>query len=154
MAPNYLSSSSAFCDLIAAARANKFPGHWSGSAYRSHPCGVIDGNLNLHNAWHVADYCGITVATDGWRLDQCQNPRVYGNPYPSSIGASATIWRNGRWQDESYRQAFERRVWELLMRIREHNMRAANWEAAIQAQNAHAAAIKKAAIVSAICAAA
>lgn len=115
-------SASEFCSLLAAARFHKFPGSWSGSAFRHHPCGVIEGTIKLTNEWNVNDYCSIAITDgDGWRNDYCTNSCAYGNPNPRpQNGVEIVVWREGRWVSKELREALEPRVNDLLQRMRAH----------------------------------
>ena len=118
-----LASSGAFCDLVAAARRWKFKGHWSGSAYRRHPCGVIEGSIKLTNHWSTFNYCSIEITDgDGWSTDYSRDPFGSGSPYPAPKEGfhSVMVWENGRWVSEEFRQALETEVRDLLGRIESH----------------------------------
>ena len=141
---DYLATAEAFCNLVARARTAKFPGHWSGSAFRHHPCGVIEGLMKLTNEWHVDDYCSIAITDgEGWSRDYCTDSfSRCGNPCPQPInGSEVVVWRNGRWVNDRFRQALEPKARDLLGRMEAHvaAVIAAKAEAQEQAKRAEAA---------------
>lgn len=122
-----LSSASAFCDLLAAARFAKFPGHWSGSAYRRHPCGVIEGAVKLTNEWNTNNYCSIEI-TDGpgWSRDYGNDSFGQRDPHPAPLqGNAVVVWSDGRWKSEAFRSALEPQMQALVLRMQSHVAEAA-----------------------------
>lgn len=117
-----LKSQSAFCKLLAEARQLGFSKCWSGSAYRSHPCGIIDGTIKMTNHWHVDDDCTIAITDgDGWSLDICRDSFANGNPHPQPIkGTAIAVWSCGRWKSPEYEQALKERVLSILVAAAEH----------------------------------
>lgn len=140
-AQNAMASSAAFCNLVAAARVCRFPGYWEGSAFRRHPCGVIEGAIKLTNHWHVDDHCDIAISSGtGWTRP-ANDSFGHGDPHPRPInGGEVVVWRCGQWKTEEFRAALEPKVLALLTCMAEHVERA---EAAAQA--AEAERIEKAA---------
>lgn len=117
-----LASASAFCDLVAASRATKFPGYWEGSAYRRHPCGVIQGAVKLTNEWTTSNGCEIAITDgDGWSSNFCRDSFANGNPHPKPLsGSEVIVWRSGRWASDEFRAALEPTLVELVERMQAH----------------------------------
>jgi len=122
LAKNALSNNCLFCNLLADARRYEFPGWWHGSAYCSHPVGVIEGTIKLTNYWTVGDSCSIHITDgDGWNRNVAMNPRYDGNPHPQPInGSSIEVWRSGEWVNETFTAKLEQRVLDILTRLAEH----------------------------------
>jgi hypothetical protein len=118
-----LSNSEAFCNLIAQARQYKAPGYWEGSAFRSHPCGLVADTIKLTNHWHV-DQLGTIYITDGAGWDTrsiCRESLAHGDPHPHAIeGSELQVWRCGRWADAAYEQALRPRILEILTAAARH----------------------------------
>lgn len=95
-------TSSRFCRILADARHFKLPGYWEGSAYRSHPCGVIRDGLILTNEWNVHDYCSAQVMLDPTSPIKpiFNGSRYNGDPhaYPER-GGTLTVY-NGTWSKD------------------------------------------------------
>jgi hypothetical protein len=118
-----LSSSHEFCNLLAKARQYKAPGYWEGSAFRSHPCGLIVGTIKLTNFWHTDNLCSIEI-TDGagWNVkDICREPCANGDPHPRAIeGTALKVWRTGQWTDAVYEEQLRTRILAILTSAAEH----------------------------------
>lgn len=138
---------SMFCNVLARARSARVRGWWDGSAYRSHPCGLLVGNMKLTNYWNVNDYCSIVIATtDKWRLG-LDNPAVYGDPHPHPIdGTEVRVWYSGQWESEEFREKLEGRVVAILNRALADIAAADSWKRVIDMQAAQAEESKRAAI--------
>lgn len=112
-----------FCNLLAQARQYKAPGWWDGSAFRSHPCGLVIDTIKLTNHWHVDNLCTIEI-TDGAGWDAqgvCQDSFAHGSPHPQPIeGGSLTVWRCARWADPQYEEALKTRLLAILTAAAEH----------------------------------
>lgn len=112
----------AFCDLLAAARRRRVPGWWEGSAYRSHPCGLVVDTILFTNFWHVDNISSIEI-TDGLGWDVAgvhKAPRFHGDPHPKPIeGGALRVWWCGRWSDAQYEEALRPRVLEILTSVAE-----------------------------------
>lgn len=121
-----------FCRILAEARSAKVRGSWEGSAFRSHPCGLIVGNMKLTNYWNVNDYCSIVLGTtDKWRMGQ-NNPACGGDPHPHPIdGAEVRVWYSGRWESEEFRTALEGKVVAILNRALVEIAARKSWDLAI-----------------------
>ena len=117
-----LTSSAAFCNLMAQARQYKFPGWWDGSAFRSHPVGIISGTIKMTNFWHVDDMCSIAITNgDGWNRSACQGSRAYGDPHPRpNSGREIVVWDNGSWASVGTQAALEPKVLEILSALALH----------------------------------
>lgn len=139
-----------FCEVLAAVRSANVRGSWSGSAFRSHPCGLLVGNMRLANHWHVNNYCDIVLGTtDKWRLGQ-NEPAAYGDPFPHCIdGEEVTVWCNGEWISEQYREALESRVVAILNRALADIAAAQSWKRVLEIQASESAAQKRAAVAKA-----
>jgi hypothetical protein len=109
---------SKFCDLTAAARLAKLPGHWAGSAFRHHPCGIIRNGLVLCNEWNVNDYCwaGFLTVPEAGVIPGADAPTSWGaNPHPTPREGELVIiyqsgnWRGrcGMWRDDLWRLLFD-----------------------------------------------
>lgn len=129
------------CNLLAQARQYKAPGWWQGSAFRSHPCGLVVDTIKLTNHWHVDQLCTIQI-TDGAGWDTrniCRDSFAHGDPHPRPIeGRALQVWRCGRWSDVSYEQALRARLLEILTAAARH-VEAARAEEARREQEAAAA---------------
>lgn len=127
-----------FCHVLAGARYAHVRGSWEGSAFRSHPCGLLVGNMRLANHWHVDNYCDIVLGTtDKWRLGQ-QDSLSYGDPFPHPIdGEEIVVWRNGRWQSDELREKLEDRVVAILNRTLADTAAVDSWTRAIELHAAH-----------------
>jgi hypothetical protein len=118
-----LTSADIFCNLTSAARSRKFPGYWEGSAFRRHPCGVIEGVIKLTNHWHVDNHCDVQITDgEGWNRSVCQDSFGHGDPYPSVLGTGSVliVWRSGQWVDPEYQAALEPKLLDLLTRMARH----------------------------------
>lgn len=111
-----LTSPEEFCTLMAQARNFKFPGWWDGSAFRSHPVGIISGTIKMTNFWHVNDLCQIEITDgDGWNRSVCQDSCAYGDPHPRPVnGREIVVWNNGSWRDAGTQAALEPKVLKIL----------------------------------------
>jgi hypothetical protein len=138
---------STFCNVLARARSARARGWWDGSAYRSHPCGLLVGNMNLTNYWNVNDYCSIVIATsDKWKLGM-DNPAVSGDPHPHPIdGTEVRVWSNGRWESEEFRVALEDRVVAILNRALADAAAAESWKRVLDMHAQETSAKKRSAI--------
>ena len=137
-----LGSARAFCDLVADARQWKFPGYWSGSAFRRHPCGVIEGAMKLTNEWSTFNYCCIQITDgDGWSNDYSRDSFGHGDPHPRPLDGhhAVVVWNSGRWSSDEFRQALESKVRDLVERIQAH-VASAKDKAAKERETAEAAA--------------
>ena len=132
-----------FCNVLADARSANVRGSWEGSAYRSHPCGLIVGNMKLTNYWNVNDYCSIVLGTtDKWRMGQ-NEPACHGDPHPHPIdGEEVRVWYSGRWESEEFRAALEDKVVAILNRALADVAAAQSWKRVIE-MHAHEVAAKK-----------
>lgn len=141
---------SRFCRILARARSANIPGSWEGSAYRSHPCGLIAGNIRLDNHWHVDDVSTIYIATtDKWRAG-CQDSFANGDPFPKPVdGELIQVWYSGRWKSEAYREALEGKVVAILNRALAQIAAVESWSAAIEAHAAYCKANERAKVESA-----
>lgn len=95
--------SSEFCDVLADARRHKLKGYWSGSAYRSHPCGVYRKGIIFTNNWSTFDYCSAEVVLDPTSpmAPQSHNPSGSGDPFlRPERGGTLRIYSDGQWQNE------------------------------------------------------
>jgi hypothetical protein len=123
-----LKSPSLFCNLLSDARSARFPGYWSGSAFRSHPCGVIEGTIKMTNHWRTDNSCDIAITDgEGWSRDYSTDSFGHGSPHPQAIGGKAyRVWDHGRWLNDEAKATLEQRVTDLLTRMAEHvaNVRA------------------------------
>ena len=111
-----LASCDAFCAVVGQATRWDVRGAWAGSAFRSHPHGLIVDGIKFTDDHHVDRTCSIAI-TDGpgWSRDYCKNPTANGNPHPQPVdGVSIVVWRNGRWIKEEYRLALEQKVRAIL----------------------------------------
>ena len=93
-----------FCNTLASARRHGLKGAWSGSAYCSHPCGVIRGGMIFTNDWTTYDSCSVRVMLDPssafkpWSTDSLWQG---GNPHPQpENGGTLTVYSCGRWVEE------------------------------------------------------
>lgn len=115
-----LSNPNVMCSILSEARTYRFPGYWNGSAFRSHPCGIIVGTIKLTNDWHCDDYCSITITDgEGWRSDYCRESCAHGDPHPRPIGGTEIqVWsgcgRSGQWTSEAARVRMEDKIVEIL----------------------------------------
>lgn len=138
-----IANSTACCDLLALARMYKAPGWWEGSAFRSHPCGLVVDTIKLTNHWHVDDLCTIYI-TDGAGWDTrnvCRDSFAHGDPHPRAIeGRALQVWRCGRWTDPAYEQALRPRLLEILTAAARHIEEA---EAARRSREEEAAAARE-----------
>jgi hypothetical protein len=94
---------SRFCRILADARHLKLPGHWSGSAFRSHPCGVIRNGIIFANAWSTHDYCHAEVVLDPTSpiIPGMNAPACYGDPYPHpERGGTLKVYWTGSWSGD------------------------------------------------------
>lgn len=134
---------SIFCGVLARARSARVRGWWDGSAYQSHPCGLLVGNMKLTNYWNVNDYCSVVIATtDKWRLGM-NNPAVRGDPHPHPIdGSEVRVWSDGRWASEEFREKLEGRVVTILNRALSDAAAAESWKRVIDMQ-AHETSARK-----------
>lgn len=117
-----LMNSQAMCDLLAACRTHRVPGWWDGSAFRSHPVGLIVGVVKLTNHWHVDHLCTIDI-TDGtgWDRNVCQDSCAHGNPHPRQMGGGAVqVWRCGAWASPDLEAALRPRLMQILTDAAEH----------------------------------
>lgn len=117
-----LASPAEFCALMAQARKFKFPGWWDGSAFRSHPVGIISGTIKMTNFWHVDHMCSITITDgDGWNRSVCQDSCAYGDPHPRPVsGREIVVWDNGSWASAGTQAALEPKVLEILSALALH----------------------------------
>lgn len=136
-----LTNSATFCNLLAQARQYKAPGWWQGSAFRSHPCGLVVDTIKFTNCWHVDDLCDIAI-TDGSGWDTrgvCRDSFAHGDPHPKPIeGGALQVWRCGRWADPLYEEQLRARVLAILTATAEHVEQAQQRE--MEAQEAERAA--------------
>jgi hypothetical protein len=142
-----LTSAYLFCNLTSAARSRKFPGYWEGSAFRRHPCGVIEGVIKLTNHWHVDNHCDVQITDgSGWDRRVSQDSFGYDSPHPKPIGGtSVTVWSGGQWSREDFRQALEPKLLDLLTRMAQHVAEAEERERIAQEEaNAKRAAERRA----------
>lgn len=116
-----LSDHIAFCQLLAEARQYQVPGWWDGSAFRSHPCGLVEGTVKLTNHWHVDNLATIYITDgEGWDLDVCKDSRAHGNPDPQPIkGKPFQVWYCGKWVNDMVRLQVEPRALAILSRAAE-----------------------------------
>jgi len=137
------------CDLLADCRTHGVPGWWDGSAFRSHPVGLIVGTIKFTNQWRTDNGCDIQITDgDGWDLRVCQDSWGGGSPHPKPINGSAvTVWERGSWRSDEFREALQARVLEILTSAAEHietarqeKKRAAEAKAARAKEEADAAA--------------
>lgn len=135
-----LTSSAAFCRLMAQARQYNFPGWWDGSAFRSHPVGIISGTIKMTNFLHVGDTCKIEITDgDGWNRFVCQDSCAHGDPHPRPIsGRGIVVWDNGSWANAGTQVALEPKVLEILSALALHIEQA---EAAQRAKEAERKAL-------------
>lgn len=155
-AEHALTDSAAMCQLLAQCREYKVPGWWDGSAFRSHPVGLIAGTIKLTNHWHCDDLCTIEL-TDGdeWDRNVCNDSRAYGNPHPKPVsGAAISVWRCGKWAKPEFEEALKSRVVALLSDAARHIEQA--WQERVRAeqeqqakQKAERAAIEQRAMLAA-----
>ena len=98
-APNH----TRFCNILAKSRNYKLKGYWEGSAYCSHPCGVIRNGIIFANRWNVHDYCYANVMTEpenGFNSG-CNSPTANCDPYPHpKTGKEITVYSTGSWRLE------------------------------------------------------
>jgi hypothetical protein len=151
-----LTSSHTFCNLLAQARQYKFPGWWDGSAFRRHPCGVVQGTLLLTNHWHVDDHCDVQITDGGgWNMRVSHDSFGHDSPHPKPLGGVAVkAWHCGKWADSEFREALEPKLLDLLTRIARHVQEAEERERVAQQERnaafaAEAAARKRAALAAA-----
>lgn len=129
-----LTNSAAMCQLLAQCREYRVPGWWDGSAFRSHPVGLIVGTIKFTNYWHCDDLCGIEL-TDGaeWDRNVCQDSFAHGSPHPKPVsGTAIRVWRCGAWDKPDFEQALKARALEILTAAAEHIERAAAARAAAE----------------------
>lgn len=92
-----------FNNALAAARRHKLRGWWQGSAFRSHPCGVIRNGIIFANQWNTNGYCYAEVILDPTspiRFGQ-NDPAVSGDPYPRpERGGTLRVYYTGQWSQE------------------------------------------------------
>ena len=138
---------STFCNVLARARSARVRGWWDGSAYQSHPCGLLVGNMKLTNYWNVNDYCSIVIATsDKWGLGQ-KDPAMGGDPHPHPIdGTEVRVWWSGKWESDEFREMLEGRVVAILNRALADAAASEGWKRVIEIQARETAAAKRAAI--------
>ncbi len=119
---DFLSGEGKFCWWINAMS------NWEGSAFRSHPRGIIDEMFKFTNNWHTHDYCSISVAKEGWMRNQSQNSCGSGNPHPrpKNEADEHCIWSNGKWTSDKNKERFEGVVRKILARRFEAYMRREN----------------------------
>lgn len=132
-----LRNSSEFCRLTAEARIYKAAHVWSGSAFRSHPVGLVVGTIKLTNHWHVDNLCTIEITDgSGWDvLSICNDSFAHGDPHPSPIeGHALKVWRCGEWANAQYEQTLQPKLLEILTAAAEHI------EAVLQKKNERAEA--------------
>ncbi len=116
----------AMCNLLNQARCTRFPGYWEGSAFRSHPCGIIVGTIKFTNDWHCDDYCSIAITDgDGWSRDFHRESRTHGDPHPRALNGSAVgVWSGGgqraSWGSEEIREKMESKILEILTAAAAH----------------------------------
>lgn len=117
-----LTSRAEFCTLMAQAREFKFPGWWDGSAFRSHPVGIISGTIKMTNFWHVDNLCRIEITDgDGWNRSVCQDSRAHGDPHPRPVsGREIVVWDNSSWASPGTKAALEQKVLEILSALALH----------------------------------
>jgi hypothetical protein len=134
-----------FCQILARARSARVRGSWNGSAFRSHPCGLLVGNIKLANHWHVDDYCTITIGTiDKWKAG-CDDSFSHGDPFPRPIdGKEIIVWANGRWQKDEFRASLESKVVSILNRALADVAAVESWNGAIEAHSRFCTAQKRA----------
>lgn len=92
-----------FCQILADARWFKLPGHWSGSAFRNHPCGVIRNGIIFANAWNTNDYCHAEVILDPTSkiVPGMNAPACHGDPYPHpERGGVLQVYWTGSWSND------------------------------------------------------
>lgn len=62
-----------------------------------------------------------------------QNPAAYGDPFPRCIdGEEVTVWSDGRWQSEAFREALENRVVAILNRALAEVAAVQSWKHVIE----------------------
>lgn len=125
IAQDALLSPSVMCNLLNAARCARFPGYWEGSAFRSHPCGIISGVIKFTNDWHCDDYCSIAITDGEWSRDFCRDSRAYGDPHPRATNGNAvSVWsgcgKSARWASEEMRAKLESKLLAVLTSAAEH----------------------------------
>jgi hypothetical protein len=148
-----LKSSAVFCDLTSAARVRRFPGYWEGSAFRRHPCGVIEGVIKLTNHWHVDHTCDVQITDgSGWDRRVSDDSFGHGDPYPKPLGGvGVTVWSNGSWRDREFQEALEPKLLDLLTRMARHVDEAEERERVVEGERqAQAAAERRAREIAAI----
>lgn len=138
-----LASPAEFCALMAQAREFKFPGWWDGSAFRSHPVGIISGTIKMTNFWHVDDLCQIEITDgDGWDRSVCQDSRAHGDPHPRPVsGREIVVWDNGSWASAGTQAALEPKVLEVLSVLALH-VQEAKAARDVEAARRHASSIE------------
>lgn len=129
-------SSAYFCNVLAAARMYKLDGHWSGSAYQCHPCGVIRKGIIFCNEWNTNNYCYASVMSDpseglnSW----CKNGRAMnGDPYPHPAkGSELKVYNTGSWRvDGEWQQVIVDTLEELENEVEEAKI-AKEWDDKIE----------------------
>jgi hypothetical protein len=136
-----LKDRSVFCKVLADARQYKAPGWWDGSAFRCHPCGIIDGTIKMTNHWHCDDLGDIKITDgEGWNRSVSQDSFGHGSPHPAPIGGRGiTVWDCSRWASPEYEEALKPRILEILIAAITHIERAKSEKKEIE-RRAHEAA--------------
>ena len=141
-----------FCDILADARHYRLPGAWSGSAFRSHPCGVVRNGIIFANAWNTNNYCHAEVLLDPTSpIKPGMNaPAAYGDPYPHpERGGTLRVYWTGSWSgdDGPWRKIIVDTLAELVAEIEVAKAAKAERDRleAEAAQAAHAARVRQAA---------
>lgn len=131
---------SKFCDILNRARLTRFPGAWSGSAYRNHPCGIVRGVIKLTDDWRVGDTCSICITDgSGWNVrDISRDSWGSGSPNPSPVdGRTILAWDTGKWQSDELRESLEPVVLKILVSAVHHAISYDNMRVCVDAQARH-----------------
>jgi len=99
-----LSDSHKMCEILSSAFRYGIKGSWEGDAYRSHPCGMLSGDILFINERSTHKTCSIKVANEkgtAWKpADKGRSASISRNsyPYPKPLtGRLFTVWSSGRW---------------------------------------------------------
>lgn len=146
-----LSSPIVMCDLLAQCRQFKVKGWWDGSAFRSHPVGLIRDVIKFTNYWHVDQHCDIQITDgEGWNRNVCQDSFSHQSPHPKAIGGHEVIaWRSGRWTSTEMEVSLKPQVLAILTEAAEHIAQAAAIERAKELEKSEKRIASQAEIVSA-----